>query len=124
MRRIVVGILMAVGSALWWHAEVAGRIGEKAAAGAFGCLIRLGSGSCEGLWFVGLHQENIIAGTVFYVGALIAVLGAALGRLPSPSIGSTYKHRSISESRLTQFNAKSRGLKPASLNAHQGGVAR
>ena len=72
---VVLGGAIAAASAVWWNSEVAGRVGSAAFGDTFDCLWRIGSGDCGKLWFVGLHQENQIAGLVFWLGIVLAVIG-------------------------------------------------
>ena len=70
-----VGGSTAVLTALWWHEEVAGRVGRVAFDDTLSCLAKVGGGNCGGLWFIGLHQENQIAGLVFWAGVILALVG-------------------------------------------------
>jgi hypothetical protein len=72
---IGIGAAIAVLTDLWWYEEVAGRLGKVDARGALSCLVQLGTGNCSNLWFVGLHQENLIASVVFWGGVAAAVYG-------------------------------------------------
>ena len=72
---IGLGSAIAILSALWWNGEVTGRLGRVAPQDAFSCLWKLGSGDCGALWFVGLHQENQIAGLMFWFGVVLAGVG-------------------------------------------------
>lgn len=81
---IILGIIFSFGTALWWNAEVVGRIGESINfSDTSVCLAKIGSGDCQALWFVGLHQENIIAGLVFWLG-LIAIVAGIFYELSRP----------------------------------------
>jgi len=70
-----VGSAVAVLTALWWHEEVAGRLGGVPFNDTVSCLAKLGLGKCGTLWFVGLHQETQIAGVVFWFGMILAAVG-------------------------------------------------
>jgi len=72
---IVLGSAIAVLTSLWWHDEVAGRVGRVAFDATFSCLTKVGMGDCGTLWLVGLHQENQIAGLVFWAGVVLGVTG-------------------------------------------------
>jgi hypothetical protein len=83
---IVAGSAIALFTSLWWKSEVAGRVGDGVASEvAFQCLRRLGTGDCEKLWLVGLHQSNQIAGLLFYGGIVLAAAGLlwAISRVAS-----------------------------------------
>ncbi len=72
---IGIGGVIALLIPLWWHEEVVGRVGRVAFHATFSCLTRIGMGACQKLWFVGLHQENQIAGLIFWAGVALAVSG-------------------------------------------------
>lgn len=69
------GGAVAIITALWWNGEVTGRLGNVAFDDTLSCLAKLGGGNCGQLWFVGLHQENQIAGVVFWAGVVMAGVG-------------------------------------------------
>lgn len=69
-----IGSAIAIITTLWWHSEVTGRIGSRINFQAtFSCLAKLGSGDCQVLWYAGLHQENQIAGLIFWAGILLVI---------------------------------------------------
>jgi hypothetical protein len=72
---IVIGLVLSVGTALWWNSELAGMLGDRVGSQSFRCLIRIGTGDCQQLWFAGMHATNQIAGIVFYIGLLMAGFG-------------------------------------------------
>jgi hypothetical protein len=81
---IFIGLAMALGTALWWNRELAGALGPRMDAHGFRCLVEIGTGDCQRLWFAGLHQTNQIASIVFYAGILMAVFGLFMsGQEPS-----------------------------------------
>jgi hypothetical protein len=73
-----IGAIVAFATMLWWHFEVIGRIGATPFSQTVKCLAKIGTGDCGGLWLAGIHQENQIAGAVFYLGVVTAVVGLAL----------------------------------------------
>jgi hypothetical protein len=74
-RLIGIGSAITILTALWWHEEVVGRLGRVTFGNTLSCLARIGSGDCGSLWFIGLHQENQIAGLVFWLGVCVAGVG-------------------------------------------------
>ena len=73
--RMALGGAIAILTSLWWYYEVAGRLGRIAFQTTFTCLAKVGAGDCTALWFVGLHQENQIAGVVFWIGVALGISG-------------------------------------------------
>jgi hypothetical protein len=72
---IVVGAIVTIGFAIWWQSEVRGFVGADAHIYGLRCLIRAGTGDCQDLWLLGMHQTNQIASLGFYAGILMAVFG-------------------------------------------------
>ena len=75
---IVTGLLVAGGAAIWWYAELTGRLGSFPAWDAMRCLAQAGTGNCGLLWFAGLHASNQIASLLFYAGVVAVIFGAFL----------------------------------------------
>jgi len=75
-----VGAIVSLATMIWWHFEVTGIAGDSPFSRSAECLLKIGTGDCGGLWLVGLHQENQIAGAVFYIGICIALVGLLLPR--------------------------------------------
>ncbi len=73
-----VGLLIAVGTALWWHSEVVHTFGNNTPAGGYRCLMLVGTGNCHQLWLSGLHQTNVTASVIFYGGLLMAIFGGLM----------------------------------------------
>ncbi len=72
------GAIITFATAIWWHFEVVGRIGGTPFSETIKCLAKIGTGECGGLWLAGLHQENQIAGAIFYIGIATALVGILL----------------------------------------------
>lgn len=73
-----VGAIIAFATVLWWHFEVVGSLGATPFPETVKCLAKIGTGDCGGLWLAGLHQENQIAGAIFYLGIAVALVGILL----------------------------------------------
>ena len=72
---IVIGIALSAGVSFWWDSELTGMLGDRVGSHSLYCLIRVGTGECQQLWFAGMHATNQIAGIIFYVGVLMVGLG-------------------------------------------------
>lgn len=79
-RLAFLGFLVAIGTAAWWHEELVGWIGNVPFVWSLKCLAMFGTGECEKLWFVGMHQTNQTASLVFWAGAVVAVVGMGARR--------------------------------------------
>ena len=69
------GLFLAIGTAAWWHEELVGWIGNVGLVWSLRCLATFGTGECEKLWFVGMHQTNQTASIVFWAGVVAMVMG-------------------------------------------------
>ena len=76
---ILLGLAAAIGSIVWWQAELSDVLGPNTS-GGFECLLNFGTGECHQLWFVGLHQTNQIASLIFYGGVAAIIAGLATQR--------------------------------------------
>jgi hypothetical protein len=91
---LLCGILAVFVVPSWWHGEMAGRLGERAAQDSFRCLIQVGIGDCASLWWAGLHQENQIASILFFGGIALTIWTLIRAKDPNLDRTITDKHKS------------------------------
>jgi hypothetical protein len=72
---IAVGLIITIGFAFWWQSEVRGFVGADVHTYGLRCLLRAGTGNCQDLWLLGMHQTNQIASLGFYAGILMVLFG-------------------------------------------------
>lgn len=73
------GLGLAALTSVWWYRELVGFLGKSVNyLSSLSCLIEFGGGSCRYLWFIGLHQENLRAAFLFYIGVGIWGFGVWL----------------------------------------------
>lgn len=90
---IVMGVILSAGTAFWWDSELAGMLGSRIGSQSFHCLINVGTGDCQQLWFAGLHATNQIAAGFFYLGIVMAVFGLFMGSQKYPDDGDEFIDR-------------------------------